>query len=182
MAIEIASFPIENGGFPQLFWYNQRVSTTATGVVCEVGCMIHRAKKQLQKMTEEWRRQDEAAASSAAEPAAIGAKEEEVGLWTGGSSVIPDSARWGGRDFLKVIPWWVKLLNLTPLIHLRRTGSGSPRLGVRDSKVLATFHGCFCVMPWLPRVNTRWFTSCIFGGCMLSGFVPLPNRSNFHAC
>ena len=50
------------------------------GVVCEVGCMIHRAKKQLQKMTEEWRRQDEAAASSAAEPAAIGAKEEEVGL------------------------------------------------------------------------------------------------------
>ncbi|CAL1167333.1 unnamed protein product [Cladocopium goreaui] len=53
-----------------------------------VGCMIHRAKKQLKKMTEEWRKQDEtaanaasAAASGAASGVAIGAKEEpEVGL------------------------------------------------------------------------------------------------------
>ena len=51
--------------------------------------MIHRAKKQLQKMTEEWRKQDEAAANAASGAAsgatsgvAIGAKEEEaeVGL------------------------------------------------------------------------------------------------------
>ena len=45
--------------------------------------MIHRAKKQLQKMTEEWRKQDEAAAIAAAgggSGVAIGAKEEEVGL------------------------------------------------------------------------------------------------------